>query len=127
MIRRPPRSTRTDTLFPYTTLFRSLALCLGFGFTPCLFDPRGIFARNAVPFGLRSPLGFLARLTLGSEGGFMLAAIFVAFTVGRFFRYPARTFSRCLFGVGNTLLLCLPFWNTAIPSASCFLQQQTRS
>src|SRR3546814_17518791 len=38
MIRRPPRSTRTDTLFPYTTLFRSL-----FGFnslglvsaTPC--------------------------------------------------------------------------------------------
>src|SRR3546814_18543310 len=31
MIRRPPRSTRTDTLFPYTTLFRSVAsrlLCL---------------------------------------------------------------------------------------------------
>src|SRR3546814_8413019 len=27
MIRRPPRSTRTDTLFPYTTLFRSDALC----------------------------------------------------------------------------------------------------
>src|SRR3546814_8520462 len=27
MIRRPPRSTRTDTLFPYTTLFRSLSNC----------------------------------------------------------------------------------------------------
>src|SRR3546814_459092 len=26
MIRRPPRSTRTDTLFPYTTLFRSRSL-----------------------------------------------------------------------------------------------------
>src|SRR3546814_16349768 len=26
MIRRPPRSTRTDTLFPYTTLFRSSGL-----------------------------------------------------------------------------------------------------
>src|SRR3546814_3199605 len=26
IIRRPPRSTRTDTLFPYTTLFRSLNL-----------------------------------------------------------------------------------------------------
>src|SRR3546814_2655337 len=26
MIRRPPRSTRTDTLFPYTTLFRSTRL-----------------------------------------------------------------------------------------------------
>src|SRR3546814_4922284 len=29
MIRRPPRSTRTDTLFPYTTLFRSVATSLG--------------------------------------------------------------------------------------------------
>src|SRR3546814_20339042 len=29
MIRRPPRSTRTDTLFPYTTLFRSLPLSVG--------------------------------------------------------------------------------------------------
>src|SRR3546814_2057498 len=28
MIRRPPRSTRTDTLFPYTTLFRSLVVHL---------------------------------------------------------------------------------------------------
>src|SRR3546814_2311174 len=27
MIRRPPRSTRTDTLFPYTTLFRSDGAC----------------------------------------------------------------------------------------------------
>src|SRR3546814_3324476 len=32
MIRRPPRSTRTDTLFPYTTLFRSL------GFSPVLIE-----------------------------------------------------------------------------------------
>src|SRR3546814_18215002 len=31
MIRRPPRSTRTDTLFPYTTLFRSLSRRLGAG------------------------------------------------------------------------------------------------
>src|SRR3546814_18488546 len=29
MIRRPPRSTRTDTLFPYTTLFRNVQLRLG--------------------------------------------------------------------------------------------------
>src|SRR3546814_20573994 len=37
MIRRPPRSTRTDTLFPYTTLFRSKmirgGLTVGVGFT----------------------------------------------------------------------------------------------
>src|SRR3546814_2648574 len=31
MIRRPPRSTRTDTLFPYTTLFRSLSMGIGKG------------------------------------------------------------------------------------------------
>src|SRR3546814_19356505 len=29
MIRRPPRSTRTDTLFPYTTLFRSALFYVG--------------------------------------------------------------------------------------------------
>src|SRR3546814_7863501 len=29
MIRRPPRSTRTDTLFPYTTLFRSGGMAFG--------------------------------------------------------------------------------------------------
>src|SRR3546814_10854203 len=39
MIRRPPRSTRTDTLFPYTTLFRSPvdAMCEGDGYL--LNDP----------------------------------------------------------------------------------------
>src|SRR3546814_2833139 len=31
MIRRPPRSTRTDTLFPYTTLFRSVLAAVGLG------------------------------------------------------------------------------------------------
>src|SRR3546814_20149833 len=31
MIRRPPRSTRTDTLFPYTTLFRSVVHWARFG------------------------------------------------------------------------------------------------
>src|SRR3546814_2192511 len=29
MLRRPPRSTRTDTLFPYTTLFRSFRIVAG--------------------------------------------------------------------------------------------------
>src|SRR3546814_8024165 len=33
MIRHPPRSTRTDTLFPYTTLFRSLTCGVGRGTT----------------------------------------------------------------------------------------------
>src|SRR3546814_3546462 len=36
MIRRPPRSTRTDTLFPYTTLFRSKRAGLTINVTPTL-------------------------------------------------------------------------------------------
>src|SRR3546814_11495566 len=46
MIRRPPRSTRTDTLFPYTTLFRSPDRRLGAG------TGRKIGARRA-QFGCR--------------------------------------------------------------------------
>src|SRR3546814_4390475 len=45
MIRRPPRSTRTDTLFPYTTLFRSFDLFMDDLRIGTLgnvaFDPRG--------------------------------------------------------------------------------------
>src|SRR3546814_10698174 len=37
MIRRPPRSTRTDTLFPYTTLFRSTGV----------FDDKYLYDENA--------------------------------------------------------------------------------
>src|SRR3546814_3315378 len=55
MLRRPPRSTRTDTLFPYTTLFRSIldaaSICSGFAYLyngtsgvshhrPCSFSSR---------------------------------------------------------------------------------------
>src|SRR3546814_13554525 len=39
MIRRPPRSTRTDTLFPYTTLFRSEAPALQLGQGAGLLNP----------------------------------------------------------------------------------------
>src|SRR3546814_4450591 len=87
MIRRPPRSTRTDTLFPYTTLFRSRepALC-----GPVLFRPAsGAGTREGVmrcpfhgsmttrsrdravpapprPFGLRLPLLLLVLLSLAA-------------------------------------------------------------
>src|SRR3546814_7722232 len=43
MIRRPPRSTHTDTLFPYTTLFRSFGV--GLAQTPAI--GRDIFRRPA--------------------------------------------------------------------------------
>src|SRR3546814_18328358 len=46
MIRRPPRSTRTDTLFPYTTLFRSAlsgrsAIPPAIAFSACAFSACG--------------------------------------------------------------------------------------
>src|SRR3546814_660312 len=44
MLPRPPRSTRTDTLFPYTTLFRSLSdvsLEAKAGAVTCIFGPNG--------------------------------------------------------------------------------------
>src|SRR3546814_11783473 len=45
MIRRPPRSTRTDTLFPYTTLFRSLAAETSNGHHPLVTGHRiGVIA-----------------------------------------------------------------------------------
>src|SRR3546814_7887307 len=56
MIRRPPRSTRTDTLFPYTTLFRSLVQRLGLvqAFVALHADQRQveIFGRGVGEFGL---------------------------------------------------------------------------
>src|SRR3546814_12699450 len=42
MIRRPPRSTRTDTLFPYTTLFRSRDKAIA----ARLVDPAALEARS---------------------------------------------------------------------------------
>src|SRR3546814_20551248 len=50
MIRRPPRSTRTDTLFPYTTLFRSMEAALAFdglyGITPRQLVAPELFSRS---------------------------------------------------------------------------------
>src|SRR3546814_4927187 len=68
MIRRPPRSTRTDTLFPYTTLFRSGGNAMDFKLTEeqqMLQDTAARLVRDAYPFEQRekfseSELGFSA-------------------------------------------------------------------
>src|SRR3546814_8936727 len=65
MIRRPPRSTRTDTLFPYTTLFRSARrACRHHADRAC----RGVLAEQRA---LRSPQHLDAREV--EEGGLCLA------------------------------------------------------
>src|SRR3546814_12746561 len=58
-IRRPPRSTRTDTLFPYTTLFRS-QLVVAYS------ENRVIGRDNALPWRLPSDLAHFKRVTLGN-------------------------------------------------------------
>src|SRR3546814_12215026 len=56
MIRRPPRSTRTDTLFPYTTLFRSgSGFLAAFGILACgILEPGLDLARQPDRHRLRS-------------------------------------------------------------------------
>src|SRR3546814_6980843 len=75
MIRRTPRSTRTDTLFPYTTLFRSRLQLLA-------EDPQHVHVEpevqqaaveepagdQAVPLPFRDPEEALGRQTLADEG-----------------------------------------------------------
>src|SRR3546814_21128603 len=54
MIRRPPRSTRTDTLFPYTTLFRSAVI----GLTKAIaidFIRQGISCNAICPGTIQTP------------------------------------------------------------------------
>src|SRR3546814_2015872 len=52
MIRRPPRSTRTDTLFPYTTLFRSSQGKCSFMAQLTLRNIRKSFGRSEVIRGI---------------------------------------------------------------------------
>src|SRR3546814_19588253 len=71
MIRRPPRSTRTDTLFPYTTLFRSVTAVAQNGAEglaggrPTGWPLALRLARRELRGGLRGFRIFLACLTLG--------------------------------------------------------------
>src|SRR3546814_772848 len=74
MIRRPPRSTRTDTLFPYTTLFRSVhllhsALNVGLArIVRVLFRPKGFQGRHAVARPVRLSIGDVSRSLRAGTG-----------------------------------------------------------
>src|SRR3546814_10841378 len=51
MIRRPPRSTRTDTLFPYTTLFRSVGQLLAEAHSTLMQADRPLSRAGSLPQG----------------------------------------------------------------------------
>src|SRR3546814_16544924 len=69
MIRRPPRSTRTDTLFPYTTLFRSSLALAGIPFFA------GYYSKDMIlesAYGAHSGVGMFA-FWMGIAAAFMTA------------------------------------------------------
>src|SRR3546814_6173324 len=69
MIRRPPRSTRTDTLFPYTTLFRSLMAADGVGFVGGeIEDPRQRVQGLHPVAHLPAPVAPIGGAGVGDEG-----------------------------------------------------------
>src|SRR3546814_5460264 len=74
MLRRPPRSTRTDTLFPYTTLFRSQALA-----RYILDHPEVVRGKRVLDFGSGSGLIAIAAMKAGADS--VLAADIDPFAV----------------------------------------------
>src|SRR3546814_12094914 len=89
MIRRPPRSTRTDTLFPYTTLFRSLPI-----------RQREAANRNAVV--LVGDASGTQRSTYLSHGLALRAECTAATEQSRACRHAADTISAAANDIGTT-------------------------
>src|SRR3546814_6599760 len=86
MIRRPPRSTRTDTLFPYTTLFRSV---VAWGNALVLYHLAEFLRQYVTGFNaftyltLRSVLGILTALIFCFSFGPMLIESLYRFKFGQ--------------------------------------------
>src|SRR3546814_2374101 len=88
MLRRPPRSTRTDTLFPYTTLFRSLKAIVGVA--QVVAARRAALAGHAIAderiaagVGARRGAAECARLLRAQEGIVAVDRIDLALEQGR--------------------------------------------
>src|SRR3546814_5580207 len=92
MIRRPPRSTRTDTLFPYTTLFRSAGGGIG-AYTYISYMQKYLF--NSVGFDKATATNIIAVALLWFAA---MQPIFGALA-DRFGRKPMLL----LFGIGGAI------------------------
>src|SRR3546814_3656982 len=86
MLRRPPRSTRTDTLFPYTTLFRSVQNV----------SKRCIGNRHGTALG-RPAIPFLHVVQILIETGF--AALRLVEKLKTIAPFDAMKFGKCMNGV----------------------------
>src|SRR3546814_8692423 len=98
MIRRPPRSTRTDTLFPYTTLFRSGQVVA----SPHIAnldlpneDARAVDLEDSNLFALNRFAGYdrfedSTRFTYGVDYSLSLPGISIDTTVGQSYRLTTR-------------------------------------
>src|SRR3546814_8390636 len=84
MIRRPPRSTRTDTLFPYTTLFRS------FGVLPILAETGAAYGVSPAEIGRASLVGQQVHLLSPLVASTYLLVGFVGIEFGEHQRFTLK-------------------------------------
>src|SRR3546814_7390407 len=68
MIRRPPRSTRTDTLFPYTTLFRSRVIAWAAATSRTAVRPIHQCRMCNYPFGASAAISLTAVVAAANHG-----------------------------------------------------------
>src|SRR3546814_15151690 len=118
MIRRPPRSTRTDTLFPYTTLFRSGAVAaaallylIASGNADYSVATNGLAANG---FAEHSPQGY--SLTSGLLLEIVLTLFFVLVIMGSTDSRAPAGFAPIAIGLALTLihLICIPVTTTSV-------------
>src|SRR3546814_9183925 len=104
MIRRPPRSTRTDTLFPYTTLFRSDDITLHRFYSLHYTLPFILLAIALLhmfflhEFGSSNPLGISARLDNIPLMPYLWIKGFLCYSISLIFFFFYYFFLSCLFG-----------------------------
>src|SRR3546814_3945760 len=124
MIRRPPRSTRTDTLFPYTTLFRSVQIIA----TVMSMNPE-------VDGDVLALIGASAALSLsGAPFGGPIGAAKVGYKDGQYLLNPTRTelvdskLELVVAGTANDVLMvesaAQELWEDVMLGAVMFGQQQ---